>query len=140
MMCPPSSAVLASFAPSITDATESSVRYHHLQHAAQFLVGLLVGAAVASTPAVFARLRGLTSLGIALVVVAPAVMLLVMLPSIYGSVESSDWLHLLYHVGITALGVLTGLAAGTLGLVTGRLVLVLSIGMALMYAAGATGG
>ena len=46
----------------------------------------------------------------------------------------------LYHVGITALGVVTGLAAGTLGLVTGRIVLVLSIGMALMYAAGVTGG
>jgi hypothetical protein len=36
--------------------------------------------------------------------------------------------------------VVTGLAAGTLGLVTGRLVFVLSIGMALMYAAGVTGG
>ena len=67
-------------------------------------------------------------------------MLLVMLPSIYESFESNDVMHLLYHVGITLLGVATGLAAGTLGLVTGRLVFVLSIGMALMYAAGATGG
>ena len=67
-------------------------------------------------------------------------MLLVMLPSIYESFEGNDWVHLLYHLGITALGVVTGLAAGTLGLVTGRLVFVLSIGMALMYAAGATGG
>ncbi|HET8743087.1 MAG TPA: cbb3-type cytochrome c oxidase subunit I [Gaiella sp.] len=131
---------LASFAPPITEATESSVRYHHLQHAAQFLVGLLVGAAFASTPAVFARLRHLTSLGIVVVILAPAAMLLVMLPSIYESFESNDWVHLLYHLGITALGVVTGLAAGTLGLVVGRLVLVLSIGMALMYAAGATGG
>jgi cytochrome c oxidase subunit I len=131
---------LGSFAPAVTDATESSVRYHHLQHATQFLVGLLVGAALASSPAVFARLRQQANPGIALVVAAPALMLLVMLPSIYESFESNDGLHLLYHVGITALGVVTGLAAGTLGLVTGRLVLVLSIGMALMYAAGATGG
>jgi cytochrome c oxidase subunit I len=131
---------LGSFAPSITDATEESVRYHHLQHAAQFLVGLLVGAAVASMPAVFARIRRHPNFGIALVVAGPAVMLLVMLPSIYESFEGNDWVHLLYHLGITALGVVTGLAAGTLGLVTGRLVFVLSIGMALMYAAGATGG
>jgi hypothetical protein len=131
---------LGSFAPSITDATESSVRYHHLQHAAQFLVGLLVGAAFASMPAVFERLRHLTSLGFAVVILAPAAMLLVMLPSVYESFESNEWVHLLYHLGITALGVLTGLAAGTLGLVVGRLALVLSIGMALMYAAGATGG
>jgi hypothetical protein len=131
---------LGSFAPSITDATLDSVRYHHLQHAAQFLVGLLVGAAFASTPAVFARIRRHPNVGVALVVAAPAVMLLVMLPSIYESMEGNDWVHLLYHLGMTALGVVTGLAAGTLGLVTGRLVLVLSIGMALMYAAGVTGG
>jgi heme/copper-type cytochrome/quinol oxidase subunit 1 len=131
---------LASFAPAITDATEDSIRYHHLQHAAQFLVGLLVGAAVASTPAVYARIHRHVNLGIALVVAAPAVMLLGMLPSIYESFEGNDWVHLLYHVGMTTLGVITGLAAGTLGLVAGRLVLVLSIGMALMYAAGATGG
>lgn len=131
---------LASFAPSVTDAAESSVRYHHLQHAAQFLVGLLVGAAVASAPAVFDRLQHLASLGIAVVILAPAAMLLVMLPAVYESVDSNDGLHLLYHLGITALGVLTGLAAGTLGLVTGRLVLVLAAGMALMYTAGATGG
>jgi hypothetical protein len=49
-------------------------------------------------------------------------------------------LHFLYHVGIAALGLVTGLAAGTLGLVTGRLVVALSIGMAVMYAAGVTGG
>ena len=131
---------IGSYAPPITDAVESSTRYHHLQHAAMFLVGLLVGTAFASLPAVFERIRRHPNVGIAVVIAAPVVMLLVMLPSIYESFESNDVLHLLYHVGITALGVATGLAAGTLGLVTGRLAFVLSIGMALMYAAGATGG
>jgi len=131
---------LGSFAPPITDAVESSIRYHHLQHAAQFLVGMLVGVAVASLPAVFARIRHHPNFGIAAVIGAPVVMLLVMLPSIYESFETNDFVHLLYHVGMTLLGVVTGLGAGTLGLVTGRLVFVLSIGMALMYAAGATGG
>ena len=133
-------AFLGSYAPPITDAVESSTRYHHLQHATQFLVGLLVGVAVASLPPVFARIRRHPNLGIATVIAAPVAMLLVMLPSIYESFETNDFAHLLYHVDITALGVLTGLAAGTLGLVTGRLAFVLSIGMALMYAAGATGG
>jgi len=131
---------LGSFAPPITEAVESSVRYHHLQHAAQFLVGMLVGVAVASAPSVFSRLRRHPNFGIAAVIGAPVVMLLVMLPSIYESFETNDFVHLLYHVGMTLLGVVTGLGAGTLGLVTGRLVFVLSIGMALMYAAGATGG
>lgn len=131
---------LGSFAPPITEAVESSVRYHHLQHAAQFLVGMLVGVALASLPSVFSRLRRHPNAGIAAVIGAPVVMLLVMLPSIYESFETNDFVHLLYHVGMTLLGVVTGLGAGTLGLVTGRLVFVLSIGMALMYAAGATGG
>jgi hypothetical protein len=105
-----------------------------------YLVGLLVGVAFASLPAVFARIRSHPNLGITLVIAGPVVMMLGMVPSIYESLESNTGLHLLYHVGMAALGVVTGLAAGTLGLVTGRLVFVLSIGMALMYAAGVTGG
>ena len=105
-----------------------------------YLVGLLVGVAFASLPSVFARIRSHPNLGITLVIAGPVVMMLGMVPSIYESLESNAGLHLLYHVGMAALGVVTGLAAGTLGLVTGRLVFVLSIGMALMYAAGVTGG
>lgn len=131
---------LASFFPPVTAATESSVRYHHLQHAAEFLLGALLGVLLASLPTVFRWVRGRTDLGIVVVVVAPAVMLLIMLPDIYESLESNAVLHFLYHLGIAALGLVTGLAAGTLGLVTGRLVVALSIGMAVMYAAGVTGG
>ena len=139
-VCAATVVFIGAYAPPITDAVESSTRYHHLQHAAMYLVGLLVGIAFASLPAVFERIRRHPNFGIAVVVAAPAVMLLLMLPSIYESLESRTALHLLYHVGMAALGVVTGLAAGTLGLVTGRLVFVLSIGMALMYAAGVTGG
>jgi cytochrome c oxidase subunit I len=131
---------LASFAPQITDAVEDSTRYHHLQHGAQFVVGALIGAAVASSPAVFGWIRHRVSIGIAVVVVAPVVMLLVMLPRIYDSLATSEGWHTLFHLGLTTLGLVTGLATGSLGLVTGRIVLVLSIGMALMYAAGVTGG
>jgi cytochrome c oxidase assembly factor CtaG len=139
-VCAATVVFFGAYAPPITDAVESSVRYHHLQHAAMFLVGLLVGVAFASLPAVFRRIRSHPNVGIALVIAAPVVMMLGMVPSIYESLESHTGLHLLYHVGMAGLGVVTGLAAGTLGLVTGRLVFVLSIGMALMYAAGVTGG
>jgi cytochrome c oxidase subunit 1 len=133
-------AFVAAFLPPVTDAAEQSVRYHHLQHAAEFLLGALLGVLVASLPALFRWVRRRTDLGIAGVVVAPTVMLLIMLPNVYESLESSSGLHFLYHLGIAALGLVTGLAASTLGLVTGRLVVALSIGMAVMYAAGVTGG
>jgi cytochrome c oxidase subunit 1 len=133
-------AFLAGFFPQVTDAAEASAGYHHLQHGTEFLVGALLGALVASLPQVFTRIRSRTSLGIAGVVIAPAAMLLVMLPAVYDAIESSAGAHFLYHLGIAALGVVTGLAVGTLGLVAGRLVFVLAIGMAVMYAAGVTGG
>ncbi len=139
-VCAATVVFIGAYAPPITDAVESNVRYHHLQHGAMYLVGLLVGVAFASLPSVFARIRSHPNLGITLVIAGPVVMMLGMVPSIYESLESNAGLHLLYHVGMAALGVVTGLAAGTLGLVTGRLVFVLSIGMALMYAAGVTGG
>lgn len=132
--------LLAAFTPQVTEAAEQSVRYHHLEHAAEFLFGALIGALVASLPAGFQRIRDRTDLGIAAVTVAPALMLLIMLPSAYESIESNAGLHALYHLGIAALGVVTGLGAGALGVVTGRFVFVLSIGMAVMFAAGVTGG
>ncbi|MCZ7589834.1 MAG: cbb3-type cytochrome c oxidase subunit I [Gaiella sp.] len=139
-VCAATVVFVGSYAPPITDAVESSIRYHHLQHAAMYLVGLLVGVAFASLPAVFARIRSHPNLGITLVIAAPVVMMLGMVPAVYESLEPNWGLHLLYHIGMAALGVVTGLAAGALGLVAGRLVFVLSIGMALMYAAGVTGG
>jgi cytochrome c oxidase subunit 1 len=131
---------LAAFFPQVTDAAEQSVRYHHLQHATEFLFGALVGVLLASLPAGFAWIRSRTDLGIAAVVVAPAAMLLLMLPDIYESLESNAGLHFLYHLGMATFGLITGLGAGALGLVTGRLVFVLAIGMAVMYAAGVAGG
>jgi hypothetical protein len=47
--------------------------------------------------------------------------------------------HLAYHLGIVALGIVTGFAAAGLGRVAGTFVALLAVGMALMYAAGVTG-
>jgi hypothetical protein len=65
-------------------------------------------------------------------------MLLMMVPSVYESLEEPG-LHALYHLAVLAPGLATGLAVAALGRVTGRLLLVLSVGMGLMYAAGVGG-
>lgn len=131
---------LAAFLPSVVDAAEVSTGYHHLDHAGQFLFGGLVGAIVASLPRVARRFdRRTADLGIAVVIAAPAGMMLAMLPSVYGGVEGGTATHLLYHVGIAALGVVAGLGAGALGKVAGRFALFLAVAMAVMYAAGIGG-
>jgi len=132
---------LFAFLPPIGRAAEQSTQYHHLLHAGQFLLGVTVGVLVASLPAVFGRLRSRHShLGIVAVVAAPAGMMLAMTPSIYAPLDHRPALHFLYHLGIAALGVVTGLGAGTLGRVTGRFAAVLAVSMAVLYAAGVGGG
>ncbi len=131
---------LVVFFPAVTDAVLDNVRLHHLQHAGQFLFGALLGLALTAFPAVHQRLSSLADAAIVVVVATPAGMLLAMLPAVYGSLETDEGLHVLYHLGVAALGLVTGLACGALGRTAGRLAAVLSLGMAVMYAAGVTGG
>ena len=133
-------ACVFSFLPSIVRASEESTRYHHLLHAGQFLLGAALGVLVASLPSVFRRLGPRASdLGIVAVVAAPAAMMLAMVPAVYEPLDERSALHFLYHLGIAALGLVAGVGAGTLGRVTGRLAVILAVGMALMYAAGVGG-
>ncbi len=67
-------------------------------------------------------------------------MMLLMVPRIYEPLERHPLEHGLYHAGMAALGLLTGLGASRLGVVAGRLSAFLSIGMALMFAAAMKGG
>ena len=62
-------------------------------------------------------------------------MMLVMVPRIYEPLERRPVQHALYHLAMAAFGFATGLGATRLGLVTGRLMFVLSVGMPLMFAA-----
>ena len=132
---------LVSLFPTTIDLADANARYHHLDHAAQFLLGAVIGFVFAST-----RLRsgrrptGGSALAWVVVIAAPAAMLLAMVPGVYAGLEDHGFLHFLYHLGIVVLGTLTGAAAATFGKVAGRALLVLSVAMALMYAAGVTGG
>lgn len=131
---------IVAFLPPVVHAAEGHVRYHHLDHAGQFLLGAGLGVLLASFPAVVRRI-GLHLPGVALAAAigAPSVMLLVMLPRFYEPLDGDGAAHAGYHVGIAALGLVAGLGAARLGRVPGRLMLVLALGMGLMYAAGVTG-
>jgi cytochrome c oxidase subunit 1 len=130
---------LASFFPQVVHASETSARYHHLDHAGQFFLGLLIGVTVGSLPAVSRWLGSRFDLGLAAVVAVPALMLLTMVPRFYEPLEAHAADHALYHVGMALLGAVVGLGTTRLGLVAARLAIVLSIGMALMFA-GTAGG
>jgi cytochrome c oxidase subunit 1 len=132
---------LVSLFPPVIDAADATAQWHHLDHAAQFLLGAIIGLALASSRGGgrTTRPRG-TAVGLAAIIVAPAAMLLAMTPGIYEGLEHHPFLHFLYHVGIVALGLITGLAAGRFTRTTGRIVFVLSVAMGVMYAAGVSGG
>jgi cytochrome c oxidase subunit I len=131
---------LASFLPQIVTASETSVRYHHLDHAGHFFLGLMAGLVIGSLPAVSRRLGDRSSLGLATVIAAPAAMMLVMVPRFYEPLERHPFEHALYHLAMAAFGLVTGLAASRLGRVGGRLSAFLAVGMVLLFAAAMKGG
>ena len=131
---------LASFFPQVVKASEASVRYHHLDHAGHFAFGLLLGVLVGSLPAVSARLGDRAASGLAAVLVASTVMMLVMVPRLYEPLERHPAEHALYHVGMGALGLVAGLGCSRLGRVSGRLAAFLAVAMTLMFAAAMKGG
>jgi cytochrome c oxidase subunit 1 len=130
---------LASFFPQVVHASETSIRYHHLDHAGHFLFGVMLGLLLGSAPAVSSRLGDRPTLGLVAVIVAPAVMMLLMVPRFYEPLERHPFEHALFHLAMAAFGLITGLGATRLGLVAGRLAAFLSVGMALMFAAAMKG-
>jgi hypothetical protein len=100
------------------------------------MVGLVLG----SLPAVSGRLGDRSALGLTAVIVAPAAMMLVMVPRFYEPLEQHSYEHALYHVGMAAFGLVTGLGASRLGRVGGRFAAFLSLGMMLLFAAAMKGG
>ncbi|HEX6762800.1 MAG TPA: cbb3-type cytochrome c oxidase subunit I [Gaiellaceae bacterium] len=129
---------LAAFFPRIIDASEVSDRYHHLDHAGQFFLGAMLGLLLGSLPAISRRLGDHSDLGLTAVLLAPSVMMLVMVPRIYGPLEHHPVGHAFYHLAMAALGLLTGLGATRLGRVAGNVMFVLSVGMPIMFAAAMT--
>ncbi len=126
---------LAAFFPQVVDAADTSVRFHHLDHAGQFLLGVVLGLLLGSLPAVSRTVGKKPSAGLAAVIGAPALMMLVMLPRFYEPLEGDPAGHALYHLAMAALGLAAGLGATRLGRVAGRLAAFLAVGMCVMFAA-----
>lgn len=133
-------AALFVFFPPIAEASEVSVKFHHLAHAVQFFAGAILGAAAGSAPVVLRHFPGRINGGLAVALIAPVVMLLVMIPLIYNDLLGNDFLHIAYHLAMVLLGLVTGLGAALLGRGAGWMVLLTSVAMALMFAPGVTGG
>jgi cytochrome c oxidase subunit I len=131
---------LLAFVPPVIDASETSTRYHHLDHAAQFFFGAVLALLLCSLPRVHNRLGSHPDVGLATVLAGSTAMLLLMVPSIYEPLERHSVEHALFHVGMAALGFVTGAGASRLGPVAGRAGFVLSVGMTLWFAAAMTGG
>jgi len=133
-------AALFVFYPPVGEASEASVKFHHLAHAVQFFAGAMLGAAIGSAPGVLRRFPGRLNGGLAVALIAPVVMLLVMIPLVYDDLVDSDFLHAAFHLAMLVLGLATGLGSALLGRIAGWTVLLTSVGMALLFAPGVTGG
>lgn len=126
--------------PPVTEASETSVKLHHLVHAIQFFAGAMLGAVIGSAPNVMRRFPGGDYAGLGVALIAPVVMLLLMIPMVYSDLVDSDLLHAGYHLVMVALGAITGIASAQLGRYAGWAVLLTSVGMAFLFAPGVTGG
>ena len=126
---------LAAFSPQVRSASEAGARYHHLAHSAQFFLGGMLGLLVASLPAVSARLGDRPNAGLVAVVAAPTLMMALMVPRLYETLERHPFEHFLYHVGMAVFGFVAGVGATRLGAVAGRLTLVLAVAMTVLFAA-----
>jgi hypothetical protein len=131
---------LLSFAPQVIDASETSTRWHHLDHSGHFFFGAMLALVLCSLPRVHRWLGDHPNLGLATVLGGSTAMLLLMVPSIYEPLEPHSFEHALFHVGMAALGFVTGIGASRLGPIAGRAGFVLSVGMTLWFAAAMTGG
>ena len=128
----------AAFVPPVIDAADTSTRWHHLDHAAQFFFGAALGLVFASLPRVHRRLGEHPHIGLAAVLAGSSAMLLLMVPRLYEPLEPHPVYHALFHVGMAALGIVAGLGASRLGPVAGRVAFVLSVAMTLWFAAAMT--
>jgi cytochrome c oxidase subunit I len=131
---------LVAFFPQVVDASETSIRYHHLDHAGQFLLGTLLGLLLGSLRAVSRRLGDRPGIGLAVAILAPLAMMLLMVPRLYEPLEAHSLQHALYHLAMAAFGLVTGLGASRLTPLGGRFTALLSVAMVLMFAAAMTGG
>jgi cytochrome c oxidase subunit I len=126
---------LGAFLPAVLDYADTSTRSHHFDHTAIFLLGCLLGLLVGCTRLFQEADLPLPGTALAVAMVAPAAMLIAMTPSAYSSLEHHTLPHALYHLGMVALGLLTGIASSRLGRMPGLALIIVAVSMGVMFAA-----
>lgn len=127
---------LVAFTPAVDDFAAERVQWHHFQHGGQFLFGLLLAVAVVNTPS-FSGLRCRSELvGILGMILGPAVMFVMMIPSFYSTLVANDALHIVYHLAVILVGLATGWALTAFSRFNAWLLFVLMASMGFMYGAG----
>jgi len=124
----------------VHELIDSSVKAHHLQHAAQFLLGGVLGLGLMSRwRLMHPRWAGASATHLTAAVVAPIVMLIVMTPSIYEPLSDHPVSHFLFHIGFIGLGVITGWSSVPFGRMSGMTIFLLSMSMGFLFAGGVGG-
>ncbi len=132
---------LLSIVPTVVNASEASIQWHHVDHTAVFFLGAMVSIVGASIPSVWQAIKNWSeNLALAAVILAPALMLIAMVPRFYGGLESSSIAHGAYHAIFLVLGIVTGLGAARLGRAPAWTMIILAVTMGLLYAGGVSGG
>lgn len=127
---------LVAFLPGIDTIVAEKAQWHHLQHGAQILFGMLLMVAFVHTPT-FASLRCKSeTMGIVAVVVGTFVLFALMIPSFYDTLESNSPVHMLYHLAIIAVGMFVGWALTSFGRFTAWLLFAMMATMGFAYGAG----
>lgn len=127
---------LVAFLPALDPITEEKVQWHHVQHGGQILFGLLFAIAFVNTPS-FSKLRCKSeTVGILGVILGSAVMFVMMIPTIYETLEENSALHMLFHLGVMVVGIVVGWAITSFDRFTAWLLFLMMAAMGFAYGAG----
>lgn len=127
---------LVAFLPVIDTIISEKEQWHHLQHGGQILFGMLFAVAMVNTPT-FAKLRCKSeTVGILAVILGSAVMFVLMIPTMYETLEDSQALHMAFHLGVMLVGIFVGWAITSFDRFTAWLLFVGMATMGFAYGAG----
>lgn len=129
--------LVVALSPPLKEWSETSVAAHHVVHALQFGGGGIAGLWLGSTMLLRGTIgRAPRSLAALLVMLMQSLMMALMAPAVYRSVEQEDLTHFLFHIFLAGLGVAAGVAASRFGRFTAWYGVLLGVFGALLWAAG----
>jgi cytochrome c oxidase subunit 1 len=127
---------LVPFLPMMDPIVAEKVQWHHIQHGGQLLFGLLLAIAFVNTPT-FSKLRcSSETIGILGVILGSAVLFVMMIPTVYGTLENDQTLHVLYHLAVVVVGIVVGWSLTAFDRFTAWMLFLMMAAMGFAYGAG----